>query len=521
MARREGDVSSPALSLIVAACDAERTLGATLDSIRRQPFRDWECIVVDDASEDGTAGVIKDYLSRDARFAQLTHRARVGLPEARATGLRAARAGRICFVDAGQPLGADALAGSIPVETARAEAAHTDVSADVLLVAHKDYHVRSFALLVDALGAAGASCAFVDLRAVSGDEGARAEIDARGLPVLSYNQLLLGAAAPTLLVCMNDWDPSVRRVVEACKQAGIRTVGVVEGIQDYRDDDRRHRAPYRTVDHVILPGEFDARYFDGASGVHVGGVPRIDALLAETPTFPDPPLIVINSNFTYGVLVDQRDAWVRQAVQACRRAGYDYVISRHPADQGDFSGYRVADDSMYDVIRRGSVVVSRFGSAILEGLAMGKPVVYFNPHGERVDKFKQPNGAFAIAESTDALAAALRDAVDDPQRFLAHADDYLELHCGTRRGGAPAAERVAATLVELYRDAPVPDAGQRARLAALLLARPAATRPAAGPVDAVLRKLRKLARDPRGFFEDSRIRPVHLLKHLFQPGSGS
>ncbi len=521
MASGEGDVSSPALSLIVAACDAERTLGATLDSIRRQRFRDWECIVVNDASEDGTAGLIKDYLSRDSRFARVTHRARVGLPEARATGLRAARAGRVRFVDTGQQLGADAGAGAIPIETARADAARTDLSVNVLLVAHKDYHVRSFALLIDALLAAGARCAFVDLRAVSGDEGARAEIDALGLPVLSYNQLLLGAVAPTLLVCMNDWDPSVRRVVEACKQVGIRTVGVVEGIQDYRDDDRRHRAPYRSVNHVILPGEFDTRYFAGARGVHVGAVPRIDALLAEPASFPAQPLVVINSNFTYGVLVDQRDGWVRQAVQACRRAGYDYVISRHPADGGDFSKYQVADDSMYDAIRRGSVVVSRFGSAILEGLAMGKPVVYFNPHGERVDKFKQPNGAFAIAETADALTAALRDAVDDPQRFLAHADDYLELHCGTRRGGVPATDRVAAVLVELYREAPVPDAGQRARLASLLLARPSVSRPAAGPVNAVLRKLRKLVRDPRGFFEDSRLRPVHLLKHLFQPGSGS
>lgn len=514
-------MSTPGLSVIVAACDAERSLGVTLDSIRHQRLRDWECIVVDDASEDGTAGVIKDYLSRDARFSRLAHRARVGLREARATGLCAARAGQICFVDAGQQVGAGAMAPAIPIETARADAAQTGVSADVLLVAHKDYHVRSFALLLDVLRGAGASFAFVDLRAVSGDEGARAEIDALGLPVLSYNQLLLGAVAPTLLVCMNDWDPSVRRVVEACKQVGIRTVGVVEGIQDYRDVDRRQRSPYRTVDHVILPGEFDRRYFAGARGVHVGGIPRIDALLAESAVFPEQPLIVINSNFTYGVLVDQRDAWVRQAVAACRRAGYDYVISRHPADQGDFTGYRVTDESMYDAIRRGSVVVSRFGSAILEGLAMGKPVVYFNPHGERVDKFKQPNGAFAIARSADELAAALRDAVDDPQRFLAHADDYLELHCGTRRGRVPAAERVAATLVELYRGAPVPDDGRRARLASLLLAPPSPNRPPCGPVDAALRKLRKLARDPRGFFEDSRIRPVHLLKHLFQPGSGS
>ncbi len=513
-------MNAPALSVVVAVRDGEQTLGATLDSVRRQAFRDWECIVVDDASGDGTASVIKDYLSRDARFERITHRASVGVDEARASGLRAARAGRVCFVDAGHQLETGALASSTPIDDARAAAAAVDLSADVLLIAHKDYHVRSFALLLDALRGAGATFAFVNLAAVSGDEGARAAIDRLGLPVISYNQLMLGGLAPTLVVCMNDWDPAVRRVVEACKRAGIRTVGVVEGIQDYQDVNRRNRAPYRTVNDVILPGEFDTRYFVGAGGVHVGGVPRIDALLGETPRFPADPLVVINSNFTYGVLVDQRDAWVRQAVEGCRRAGYDYVISRHPADRGDFTGYQVAGDSMYDAVRRGSVVVSRFGSAILEALAMGKPVVYFNPHGERVDKFKQPNGAFAIAASVDELAGALGDAVDDPQRFLAHADDYLELHCGTRRGGLPASQRVGSALVNLYRAAPAPGPAQRARLASLLVAQAPPSRDDPGSLQAALRKLRKLARDPRGFFEDSRIRPVHLLKHLFSPGSG-
>jgi glycosyltransferase involved in cell wall biosynthesis len=47
----------PRVSILLPARDAARTLPAALTSVRRQTFRDWECIVVDDGSRDETAAV--------------------------------------------------------------------------------------------------------------------------------------------------------------------------------------------------------------------------------------------------------------------------------------------------------------------------------------------------------------------------------------------------------------------------------------------------------------------------------
>lgn len=440
------------------------------------------------------------------------------------------------------PARADKVATDYPMGIGPDPGDHRAV--DVVFLPHKDYHVWSFALVLDALREAGITYTFVDLTVIYRDERARSKLRELDLPSVPYNEFVLGNFRPKLVVCMNDWDPIVRSIVHSCQELGIPTVGVVEGVQDYLDvDTGRVRAPYRTVDYVLLPGDFDRRYFDDDENrVRVGGVPRVDELLAEDNAFPDRPLVVINSNFTYNVLTDQRDEWVRTAVEACKELGYDYLISRHPADQGDFSDYDVADESMYDLIRRGSVFLSRFGSGILESLAMGKPAIYYNPHAEKVDKFTKPNGAFPISSSKSELVEHLRSTVEEPERWMAHAADYVELHCGARRDAATtASERLARELVDIFRTAPLPDDETRSRLKYLLLddgerklGDPLEPGRRAGiklgdyrsprsvdlgryldRVAGMRRKVRKLRRSPRAFFEDSKVKPLNVLKHLF------
>lgn len=61
-----------AVSVLVPAYQAEGTLGAALCSVERQSERDWECVVVDDGSSDGTPRILREFVERDARFRQLT-----------------------------------------------------------------------------------------------------------------------------------------------------------------------------------------------------------------------------------------------------------------------------------------------------------------------------------------------------------------------------------------------------------------------------------------------------------------
>jgi glycosyltransferase involved in cell wall biosynthesis len=51
----------PAVSVCVPAYRAERFIGATIESVLAQTFEDWELVIVDDASPDGTWDVIERY----------------------------------------------------------------------------------------------------------------------------------------------------------------------------------------------------------------------------------------------------------------------------------------------------------------------------------------------------------------------------------------------------------------------------------------------------------------------------
>lgn len=56
------------VSIIIATYNSEKTLRRALDSVLNQSYQDWECIVVDGASKDNTIGIVKEYVSKDARF---------------------------------------------------------------------------------------------------------------------------------------------------------------------------------------------------------------------------------------------------------------------------------------------------------------------------------------------------------------------------------------------------------------------------------------------------------------------
>lgn len=63
---------SPVVSVLLPAYNAVGTLGAALRSVVRQSFRDWECLVVDDGSTDGTAAVAREFIAKDSRFRLLS-----------------------------------------------------------------------------------------------------------------------------------------------------------------------------------------------------------------------------------------------------------------------------------------------------------------------------------------------------------------------------------------------------------------------------------------------------------------
>ena len=59
---------SPLISIIVPTFNRAHLIGETLDSVLEQTYQNWECIVVDDGSTDGTTELMNAYCVKDSRF---------------------------------------------------------------------------------------------------------------------------------------------------------------------------------------------------------------------------------------------------------------------------------------------------------------------------------------------------------------------------------------------------------------------------------------------------------------------
>jgi teichuronic acid biosynthesis glycosyltransferase TuaG len=88
------------VSIVIPAFKAERFIAETLASVQAQSFGDWECLVVDDASPDGTAAVAERIAAQDRRIRLLRHATNRGTAAARNTALEAAGGRYITFLDA-------------------------------------------------------------------------------------------------------------------------------------------------------------------------------------------------------------------------------------------------------------------------------------------------------------------------------------------------------------------------------------------------------------------------------------
>ena len=97
----------PKVSVVVPAYNVARYVGECLASVRAQTLADWECIVVDDGSTDGTAQCVR--AERDTRV-RLIDQPNQGVSSARNAGLRAASGEYVLFLDADDRLHPSALA---------------------------------------------------------------------------------------------------------------------------------------------------------------------------------------------------------------------------------------------------------------------------------------------------------------------------------------------------------------------------------------------------------------------------
>jgi glycosyltransferase involved in cell wall biosynthesis len=60
--------SEPLVSILVANYNYEKYIGQTIESVLSQSYRNWELVVVDDGSTDGSVPLIERWVQRDGRI---------------------------------------------------------------------------------------------------------------------------------------------------------------------------------------------------------------------------------------------------------------------------------------------------------------------------------------------------------------------------------------------------------------------------------------------------------------------
>jgi glycosyltransferase involved in cell wall biosynthesis len=97
---------APRISVVIPTFNVARYVGECLASVRAQSMPDWECIVVDDGSTDGTAERVLEQADPRVRLIRQRHG---GVSSARNAGLADALAGYVLFLDGDDLLHPQAL----------------------------------------------------------------------------------------------------------------------------------------------------------------------------------------------------------------------------------------------------------------------------------------------------------------------------------------------------------------------------------------------------------------------------
>ena len=106
------------ISIIIPVYNTEQYLPRCIDSILSQSFTDYELLLIDDGSTDGSNALCDAYAEKDNRI-RVFHKENGGVSSARNLGLKEAKGEWICFVDSDdelQPAGLQTMVDGISNE---------------------------------------------------------------------------------------------------------------------------------------------------------------------------------------------------------------------------------------------------------------------------------------------------------------------------------------------------------------------------------------------------------------------
>ncbi|MNP01042.1 hypothetical protein D3C76_928440 [compost metagenome] len=208
------------------------------------------------------------------------------------------------------------------------------------------------------------------------------------------------------VVLCNDWSSEAKSIIKILRSRGIPTVCLQESVVGFKDKFKR----LEHSDYVLTQDVSSGNLISSPKIIPVGN-PRYEEY-ETTKVAAHGRQVLINCNFTYGIFEDVRQSWLRDCVSTVLKAGYIPKISKHPRDHGnldEFAEYVIPSSvsSIAAQIEASKLIITRFSSLIHESILKGRPVIYYNPHGENFNyEFGQNFEALRYANNKESLEDA-------------------------------------------------------------------------------------------------------------------
>lgn len=87
------------ISIVMPAYNCEKYISEAIESVLKQTYCDWELLIVDDCSADGTARIAEQFAENDSRIKLIKQPQNGGVARARNTGVAMAKGEYIAFLD--------------------------------------------------------------------------------------------------------------------------------------------------------------------------------------------------------------------------------------------------------------------------------------------------------------------------------------------------------------------------------------------------------------------------------------
>lgn len=92
-------INNPEITVLMPVYNDERFVRFSIESILNQTFQDFEFIIINDASNDNTPEILKDYKNQDSRIIIINNESNLRVPKSLNKGLNVARGKYIARID--------------------------------------------------------------------------------------------------------------------------------------------------------------------------------------------------------------------------------------------------------------------------------------------------------------------------------------------------------------------------------------------------------------------------------------